>query len=374
MATKRLVDELDRLTTEGKLFERLEHNKVRCFACGHRCVIADGARGICKVRFNHQGTLYVPHGYTAGLQSDPIEKKPFFHVFPGSDALTFGMLGCDFHCPFCQNWITAQTLWDDAAGIQPRPISAHEVVDTAQRLGSRLVVSSYNEPLITSEWAADIFDLAKEAGLATGFVSNGNATPEVLDFLKPLTDCYKVDLKSMRQENYRVVGGVLKNVLRTIEDLVEKDFWVEVVTLVIPDFNDSDEELRDAAQFIASVSPDIPWHVTAFHPDYKMTDTGRTPLSTLLRAVEIGKAAGLNYVYAGNIRTDQGLENTYCPQCSTPLIERSGFSISGYHITKERCPTCGASIPGIWWTEEELSQRGDLPRSSGIRSLFKRTS
>ncbi|NIP69023.1 MAG: radical SAM protein, partial [Planctomycetales bacterium] len=178
MRGKRLADALDQMTTEGELYEKLDDQRVRCFACGHRCVIFDGQRGICKVRFNRGGVLHVPYGYTTGLQSDPVEKKPFFHVLPGADALTFGMLGCDFHCGYCQNWLTSQALRDDAAGVNPHVLSDEDVVDTARRLGSRLVVSSYNEPLITAEWAGSIFEQAKEAGLTTGFVSNGNATPE----------------------------------------------------------------------------------------------------------------------------------------------------------------------------------------------------
>jgi pyruvate formate lyase activating enzyme len=201
MKTMTLVDTLDQLTVEGELYEKLDDDKVRCYACGHRCMIFNGQRGICKVRFNREGKLLVPYGYTAGLQSDPVEKKPFFHVLPGADALTFGMLGCDFHCSYCQNWLTSQALRHDAAGVAPHTVSAREMVNTARRLGSRLVVSSYNEPLITAEWAGAVFKLAKEAGLTTGFVSNGNATPEALDYLRPLTDCYKVDLKSMRQKN-----------------------------------------------------------------------------------------------------------------------------------------------------------------------------
>jgi pyruvate formate lyase activating enzyme len=355
MKTMTLVDTLDQLTVEGELYEKLDDDKVRCYACGHRCMIFNGQRGICKVRFNREGKLLVPYGYTAGLQSDPVEKKPFFHVLPGADALTFGMLGCDFHCSYCQNWLTSQALRHDAAGVAPHTVSAREMVNTARRLGSRLVVSSYNEPLITAEWAGAVFKLAKEAGLTTGFVSNGNATPEALDYLRPLTDCYKVDLKSMRQKNYRELGGQLKHVLWTIEELHKRGFWVEVVTLVVPGFNDSNEELWEAARFIAGVSPDIPWHVTAFHKDYQMHDPDNTSVDTLIRASEIGAEAGLNFVYAGNIPGRVGRwENTYCPQCQQLLIARTGYWIDAYHLAPEgRCPNCQTAIPGIWWSNEE---------------------
>jgi len=354
MHTANLAEQIDRLTAPGELYERLEGDKVRCFACAHRCLIRDGQRGICQVRFNRAGTLYVPYGYTVGLNPDPIEKKPLYHVLPGATALTFGMLGCNFHCPFCQNWLTTQALRDEAAGVPPRPITAEQVIDLARQSGSQAVISSYNEPLITAEWAVAIFKLAKQAGLLTGFVSNGHATPEVLDYLRPVTDCYKVDLKSMRQENYRRMGGQLRHVLATIEGLYQRGFWVEVVTLVIPGFNDSDAELREAAAFIASVSSDIPWHVTAFHRDYKMQDAENTSLRALLRAAEIGVQAGLHFVYVGNVAGYlPQWETTWCPQCRTALVVRRGYWIESYKITPDgRCPKCQMAIPGRWWTQK----------------------
>jgi len=238
-----LADILDARAKEGELYERLDDNKVRCYACGHRCVILDGLRGICKVRFNRGGKLLVPSGYVAALQSDATEKKPFYHVLPGSSTLTFGMLGCDYHCPYCQNWLSSQALRDPVAGHVPEAISAQEIAAAAVSAGAEIVGSSYNEPLITSEWAVEIFRLAKEKGLKTLYVSNGNATREVLEYLRPWLDCFKVDLKSMSAKNYRVLGGKLANVLEGIRMAVEMGFWVEVVTLVVPGFNDSDEEL-----------------------------------------------------------------------------------------------------------------------------------
>jgi pyruvate formate lyase activating enzyme len=364
-----LAEHLDRLTAPGVLYERLEGNAVRCLACGHRCLIRSGRRGICQVRFNEGGTLYVPRGYAAGLQSDPIEKKPFFHVYPGSDALTFGMLGCDMHCQFCQNWLTSQTLRDPEAGIAPTEVSAEEIVTLARRSGARAVVSSYNEPLITSEWAVEIFRLAKPAGLLCGYVSNGNATPEVLDYLRPWADCYKIDLKTMNDRNYRRLGAVLDRVLDGIRMAHERGFWVEIVTLVVPDFNDSDAELRQAAEFIASVSVDIPWHVTAFHQDYKMTDPANTSAQTLVRAARIGREAGLRYIYAGNLPGRVGeFENTCCHACHELLIERYGYLILSYRITGEgTCPRCQTKIPGLWPkspAEVRTGQSGGLFRRS----------
>lgn len=251
----------------------------------------------------------------------------------------------------CQNWITSQALRDPVAGIEPMPVTAEEIVSLAKRYDAKMVASSYNEPLITAEWAKDIFTLAKKQGFKTAFISNGNATKEVLEYLRPFTDCYKVDLKSMQDRNYRKLGGLLSTVLETISRLVEMGFWVEVVTLVVPGFNDSDDELRAAARYLVSVSPDIPWHVTAFHKDYKMTDPENTPPETLIRAAQIGYEAGLRFVYAGNLPgMVRDYENTYCPDCHTLLVKRYGYRILDYKITPEgRCPNCNRSIPGIWW-------------------------
>ncbi len=345
-----LADIIDRLTTPGELYHPLGDGKLTCSACGYRCVIFPGKRGICKVRFNEEGQLRVPWGYVAALQCDPTEKKPFHHVLPGSSTFTFGMLGCDYSCPGCQNWITSQTLRDPRAGVEPTAVTARRLVDSARCYGAALVGSSYNEPLITSEWAVAIFKEAKAAGLRTCYISNGNATPEVLDYLRPWTDCYKVDLKAMSQKNYRALGGVLQHVLDTIRLVYERGFWLEVVTLVIPGWNDADEELRAAAEFIASISPLIPWHVTAFHQDYRMTGPQDTGPETLLRAARIGEAAGLRYVYAGNLPGRVGrYEHTWCHQCRALLVERHGYFIRQNRVAAGgRCPDCGTTIPGIW--------------------------
>ncbi|MFQ5879263.1 MAG: AmmeMemoRadiSam system radical SAM enzyme [Dehalococcoidia bacterium] len=350
MASITVAEALDAATVEGELYHKLPDNRVRCYACGHRCLILEGQRGICKVRINRGGGLYVPFGYVGALQCDPIEKKPFFHVLPGSDALTFGMLGCDYHCPYCQNWLTSQTLRDKAAGAEPLTVSAEKLVALASRYGAATVASSYNEPLITSEWAVAVFKQAKARGFHTGYVSNGNATREVLEYLRPWVDCYKVDLKSMSAKNYRYLGGVLDHVLETIRMVHEMGFWLEVVTLVVPGWNDSNEELRAAAQFLASISLDIPWHVTAFHKDYKMTDPDNTSAQTLLRAARIGQEAGLRYVYAGNLPgMADPYENTYCPHCEALLVERCGYRILKNSLYPHGlCPGCQTRIPGIW--------------------------
>jgi pyruvate formate lyase activating enzyme len=346
-----LKDVLTGLTSEGELYEKLPDSRVRCYACGHYCLIPEGRDGVCKVRFNREGILYVPDGYTGtSLQLDPVEKKPFFHVLPGSTALSFGMLGCDYHCGYCQNWITSQAIRDPQAIARPNIVSPEAIVRCALESDAPILTSTYNEPLITSEWAVRIFRLAKARGLKTAYVSNGNATPEVLDYLRPWLDLYKVDLKGFDDRSYRKLGGKLETVLTTIRLLVEKGFWLEVVTLIVPGFNDSDEELRGLARFLAGVSRDIPWHVTAFHPDYKMTDRSWTPAKTLERAAGIGQAEGLRFVYAGNRPGQTGsLENSYCPSCKAVLIERIGFRVLANHLTAGgACPKCAIRIPGVW--------------------------
>jgi pyruvate formate lyase activating enzyme len=528
--TQSLAEVLARHTREGHLYEKLENGRVRCFACGHRCLIPPGRDGICRVRFNENGVLKVPFGYVAALQLDPVEKKPFFHALPGSKALSFGMLGCDYHCGYCftgetvvvgedgpvtfeelfdscerhktradaafafphdrrvvtasgglrrargvvrheyrgelvrlraggfpevrctpdhriyattgpdraptlvhakdlgrdhylivprqpaapealrptlatvlasaverrglvesanhylvplravesesfeglvynmevegehsylagffgvancQNWVTSQALRDEAA-VAPAEVTApHEIVSAAKRAGARIVTSTYNEPLITSEWAVEVFKAAKAEGLVCSYVSNGNGTEEVLEYIRPWVSLYKVDLKGFRDRPYRDLGGTLERVLATIRSLHDKGFWVEIVTLVVPGFNDSPEELRDVARFLVSVSPDIPWHVTAFHPDYKMDDRPSTSVQSLLRAAETGAAEGLNFVYAGNLPgAVRSFENTYCPGCRTLLVERLGYRILKNRMSaRARCPDCQRAIPGVW--------------------------
>lgn len=332
--------------------------RVRCLACGHRCSVLPGRTGVCRVRFNAEGELRAPAGYVAGLQIDPIEKKPLYHAYPARDALSFGMLGCDLHCSYCQNWVTSQALRDDSAVSRPNFCAAEQLVAAAVKHRVPVIVSTYNEPLITADWAVDIFKLARAEGIVCGFISNGNGTPEVLEFIRPYVDLFKIDLKSFNDRNYRSLGGILQNVLDTIKLARQMDFWVEIVTLVVPDFNDTDDELRQIAEFLAGVSPDIPWHVTAFHPDYKMSGPPRTPVETLVRAYEIGKAAGLRYVYAGNLPGGVGKrENTYCPSCERLLIRRRGFIVDENRMKGGACPHCKTQIPGVW--------EGNPPRHTG---------
>ena len=360
-----------------ELCDTIEGTRLRCYACGHQCPIPEGQPGVCKVRYNRGGKLYVPWGYVGGVQCDPIEKKPFFHAYPGSLAYSFGMLGCDLHCAYCQNWVTSQALRDPNAVSPPLEADPAALVDDAIRLGARVLVSTYNEPLITAEWAAAIFKEAKSTGLLTGFVSNGNGTPRVLKYLRPWLDLYKVDLKSFDDRHYRQLGGRLQPILETIRSLNQMGLWLEIVTLLIPGFNDSEIELRGLTEFLVSVSPDIPWHVTAFHADYKMSDQRNTRPDDLLRAVAIGRSSGLRHIYAGNLPGRVGnLEDTRCAHCGETLIERFGYEIRSYRITPEgKCPACSTLVPGRWAPHfsRQLTAHPFLPRrASGLVTIAGR--
>jgi pyruvate formate lyase activating enzyme len=370
-----LADVLEARTAEAapELVERISKDRVRCYACGHECPIPDGAVGVCKVRFNRGGQLQVPWGYVGGVQCDPIEKKPFFHAHPGALAYSIGMLGCDLHCSYCQNWVTSQALRDPRAVTPPLDATAEALVADAMRLNARAVVSTYNEPLITSEWGVEIFKAARAAGLMTAFVSNGNGTARVLNYLRPWIDLYKVDLKSFDDRHYRQLGGRLDPILFTIRTLHEMGIWLELVTLLIPGFNDSEDELQRLTAFVASVSPHIPWHVTAFHQDYRMRDPENTTPDMLVRAAEIARANGLRYVYAGNLPGMVGdLENTRCHQCGALLIERYGYHIQSYRLTSDGgCPDCGSAIPGRWGRrfEGQITSMPFIPRARRLRLI-----
>ena len=370
-----LAEVLETRTVEAapELVESIERGRLRCYACGHECPIPEGALGVCKVRFNRGGTLHVPFGYVGGIQCDPIEKKPFFHARPGALAFSFGMLGCDLHCSYCQNWVTSQALRDPDAVSPPIDVDPALLADEAVRLGGRVVVSTYNEPLITSEWAVAVFKEARARGLMTAYVSNGNGTPRVLEYIRPWVDLYKVDLKSFDDRHYRELGGRIAPILYTIRTLHEMGIWLELVTLLIPGFNDSEDELTRLTAFVAEISPDIPWHVTAFHKDYRMNDPENTTPGMLIHAAEIAKGNGLRYVYAGNLPGQVGdLENTRCPHCRALLVERYGYFIQQYRLTADgRCPDCATAIPGRWGTrfDGQITSSPFVPGSKKLRVL-----
>ncbi len=345
-----LEDILRKFTAPGRFYTR-ENGKIRCFACALKCAIKEGQAGFCRVRFVKDGELRVPWGYVAGVQIDPIEKKPFFHVMPGSEALSWGMLGCDMRCFYCQNWLTSQTLRDPLSGTTPFEANPEQLVEMALASDAKTLVSTYNEPLISSEWNLDVFKAGRKKGLHSAYVSNGNVTDELLDEIAPHLDYYKVDLKTFDDMKYRKLGTRLERVLHGIEILVEKGIWVELVTLIVPGYNDSMDELRQMARFIHDLDPNIPWHVTAFHPDYKAMDYQRTTASQLIRIAKMGKEEGLTFVYAGNLPgMVKEFENTYCPNCGELLVERWGYQVKVKSLeTPGRCKTCKKQVPGRWF-------------------------
>jgi pyruvate formate lyase activating enzyme len=340
---------------EALLYEKLADERVQCNLCAHRCVIAPGRKGICQVRENRAGVLYtLVYGIPLSQAVDPIEKKPLFHFYPGSTAFSIATVGCNFRCEFCQNADISQ-MPRDRGQIVGSQASPQEVVQSAERYGSRSIAYTYTEPTIFFEYSYDIARLAHDAGIASVYVTNGYMTPEMLDLFQgrgnghePWLDAANVDLKAFRDETYRkTCGARLQPVLDSLKHMRELGVWVEVTTLVVPDMNDSEDELRDIAQFIATdLGVEVPWHVSRFHPDYKMYDRGPTPEDTLRRAYDLGRDAGLRYVYVGNVPGAR-LEDTFCYNCGQMLIERRGFRVGRRNIRAGACTNCGTSVDGV---------------------------
>lgn len=334
---------------EARFFEKLEDGKVKCHLCGHECIIDSGKRGICAVRENRAGTLYsLVYGRLISGNADPIEKKPLFHFLPGTRSYSIATVGCNMQCQHCQNADISQYPHSHDGEVAGTQLTPAQVVAKAVASGSASIAYTYTEPTIFAEFAQDTARLAREKGLRNVFVSNGFMTEASAAALADVLDGDNIDLKSFSDRFYRkVCKGRLQPVLDTIMRMKKLGVWVEVTTLLIPGLNDSDEELHDIAQFLNATGPEIPWHVTAFHPTYKLLDRPPTPLATLRRAREIGLAAGLRHVYTGNIPGDPG-ENTFCPGCDHLLIERSGFSIRQNRVVDGLCPRCGAGVDGVW--------------------------
>jgi len=333
---------------EALLYTKLENNKLRCDLCAHRCLILEGRRGICGVRENREGMLYsLVYGKAIATHVDPIEKKPLFNFLPGSLAFSVATAGCNMTCRHCQNADISQSP-RDFGRIMGQDISPEKLVEMAQDEGCRTIAYTYTEPTIFFEYALDTARLAKDRGLKNIFVTNGYMTAEALEMIAPVLDGANVDLKSFNDDFYReICGARLQPVLDAIKRMFDLGIWVEVTTLVIPGRNDSEEELQSIAGFLSGISPDIPWHVSAFYPTYRLTDATRTPVSTLQRAREIGQTAGLRYVYTGNIPGDDG-ENTFCYNCGRKIIERTGYRVGSVNIREGRCAFCAAPAPGIW--------------------------
>lgn len=338
---------------EAMLYETLEDKRVRCNLCAHRCLIQDGARGICQVRENRDGILYsLVYGRLISQAVDPIEKKPLFHVLPGSDAYSIATVGCNFRCTFCQNYGISQ-LPRDHHIVEGRSVRPEEVIEGARRYRCSAIAYTYTEPTVFFEYTYDVARLAHKAGILNIYVTNGYMTEEALDLLAPrdgerLLDATNVDLKAFTEAFYRQqCGARLQPVLDSLVRMKERGVWVEVTTLVIPTLNDSEEELGQIASFIANeLGPETPWHVSRFHPTYRLLDRPPTPSGTLRRAQAIGRERGLHYVYVGNLPGDKG-ETTFCPHCGATVIGRSGYRIVSRHLREGACATCGTPIAGI---------------------------
>jgi pyruvate formate lyase activating enzyme len=356
---------------EAVLYQKLENNKVRCLACSWKCLLAESGTGICGVRFNEDGKLYsAVYGRAVGMHLDPMEKKPLYHFLPTATVLSFGTLGCNFGCSFCQNWEISQpprllkvapsegaTFTERKNRLTrlieetSRSLLPKEIVEKALEIGSPAIAYTYNEPAVFAEYAHDTAKLAKERGLLNVYVSNGFESEEGLNYIAPYLDAINIDLKSFNPAFYtKVCQARLEPVLATIKRVYQKGIHLEITTLVIPTLNDSAAELKQVATFIKKISPDIPWHVTAFYPQYKLLDQPPTPVGKLEEAWAIGQAVGLNYVYVGNVPGHEH-NHTFCPVCHRLLIERAeGYlvKIVGLDLKEGWCQECGTQIKGVF--------------------------
>ncbi len=330
---------------QALFYELFKEKTVKCNLCPHHCLIQEGKLGICAVRKNVNGKLYsLVYGKSMSAQIDPIEKKPLFHFLPGSKIYSFCTAGCNFKCDFCQNWTSSQSSKNgDIAGENKSP---KQIIQEAIHYGCNSIAMTYTEPTIYYEYCLDVCKEAKKHDLKTVFVSNGYINKEPVDKIAKYLDAINIDLKSFNNEFYKkICGAKLQPVLDSIKYYHKKGIWVEITTLIIPDENDSDDELKQIAEFITSVDKSIPWHISKFHPDYKMTNKNTTSVETLHKAHEIGKKAGLKYIYTGNVR--DAYENTYCPKCNKILIHRYGFQIIETNMKKNKCKFCNEKIAGF---------------------------
>ncbi|MDD5439406.1 MAG: AmmeMemoRadiSam system radical SAM enzyme [Candidatus Omnitrophica bacterium] len=331
---------------EAVLYEKIDGQKVHCFLCAHNCRIDNGQFGICGVRKNEGGRLYTHvYGNVIASHVDPIEKKPLYHFLPGSRSYSIATIGCNFKCGFCQNWEISQVSIrsGDTQGYELKP---EEVVREARRSACKSISYTYTEPTVFFEYAYDTAKLAKREGIYNNFVTNGFMTVEALDKIRPYLDAANVDLKSFRDEFYRKnCGGRLEPVTTAIKHMKKLGLWIEITTLLIPGENDSPEELRGLAHFLAEVGNEIPWHISRFHPDYQFTGHEITPVESLMAARDIGVKAGLKYVYLGNV--DEG-GDTHCPSCKELVVKRGMLHTEAVRINNGRCPACNTPLEGVW--------------------------
>jgi len=333
---------------EAVLWEPGRDNRAECKLCSHRCSIPEGKSGICRVRKNEGGRLYsLNFSKVVAANADPIEKKPLFHFQPGSRSFSIATVGCNFQCEFCQNWQISQ-LVIESGRVDGEAITPDQIVDSAVQAGCRSIAYTYTEPTIFMELCEACGRKGKERGLANVFVSNGYLTTEAIDFTADWLDGINVDLKAFAEDYYRnLCKARLAPVLETIKYIAQKtDIWMEITTLLVPGENDSDQELKELTRFIVNeAGPDVPWHVSRFYPSYKYNGQQATPIKTIERAIEIGKQAGLHYIYPGNVPGALG-ESTYCHNCGQVLIKRVGYRMSENHIVNSTCPKCGTAVPG----------------------------
>lgn len=329
---------------EAMLYEKIDDNTVHCFLCSHHCRINNGKYGFCKVRQNIDGTLFTnSYGKLVAQQIDPIEKKPLYHFYPGSSSFSIATKGCNFTCGFCQNWQISQSA---RPGVFEKEFSADYVVQKAINLGCKSISCTYTEPTIYFEYAYDICKIAKSKGLSTVFVTNGYMTEQALNTIKPYLDACNIDLKSFSNQFYKkVCSADLTAVLQTIRNVVEAGIWVEITTLIIPGENDSDEELKNIADFLAALNRDIPWHISRFFPQYEFNHKEATNIEIIRRAEQIGHQSGLRYVYPGNI---PGQTDTYCYNCKTVLVRRDGYVVKNVNVKDGKCPECKINVSGRW--------------------------
>lgn len=334
------------------LYHQLEERKVSCILCYQNCQIVPTKFGLCGVRQNRDGKLFTRvYGNIIAAHVDPIEKKPLFHFLPGTTAFSVATIGCNFRCPFCQNWQISQTSKGKDVFDQGQECTPEDIVRAAEKHGCRSISYTYTEPTIFFEFAYDTAKLAKEKGLHNSFITNGYMRPEALETIRPFLDACNVDLKAFSEDFYRkMCGAHLQPVLDSIRLMMEMGIWVELTTLLIPGRNDSQEEITQIARFIKEVDPDIPWHISRFHPDYKYTESYPTSIESLRRAYSIGKKEGLRFIYIGNVLGES--EGTDCPNCHNLLIRRHGFHVAETKIQDGKCPFCGTAIPGIFLSSE----------------------
>ncbi len=335
---------------EALLYEKRSDRKVECALCSHRCVIPAGHRGICGVRENRDGILHtLVYGRLVAGHIDPIEKKPLFHFLPGSLSYSIATVGCNFRCRFCQNADIAQMPADHGGRIRGEATDAGAVVAAAVRGGCRSIAYTYTEPTVFFEFALDTARLAHAQGIRNVFVTNGYMTREALEMIAPVLDAANVDLKAFNRKYYtEVCGAKLEHIQETLRNMKAMGVFVEVTTLVVPGLNDDPAELKALAEFLVQdLGPDTPWHISRFHPTYRLADRPPTPIKTLQSAREIGRLAGLKHVYTGNAPGDEG-ENTFCPSCGETLIERLGFRVGEVRLKDGRCAKCGTAIEGVW--------------------------